>query len=80
MFAEDMARSFHRADPNLPEAKELGHLMRGVKEQLFAGVACNPPTTVDEFIREATAIERALQQQYQRYSCLVTSASVGAQQ
>lgn len=62
MFAEDMTRLFRRADPEMPEAKKIRHLMRGVKEQLFAGLLRNPPTTVAEFISEATSIERALQQ------------------
>lgn len=78
MFAEDMARLFRRADPNMPEAKKLSHLMRGVKEQLFAGLVRNPPTTVDEFIKEATAIERALQQRYQQYDRLIAGAPTGS--
>ncbi|XP_037523552.1 arp2/3 complex-activating protein rickA-like [Rhipicephalus sanguineus] len=67
MFAEDMTRLFQRADPELPEAKKLRHLMRGVKEQLFAGHLRNPPTTVAEFVQEATTIERALQQRCRYY-------------
>lgn len=67
MFAEDMARLFHRADPEMAEEKKLRYLLRGVKEQLFAGLVRNPPTTVAEFTKEATAIERALQQRYRQY-------------
>lgn len=78
MFAEDMVRLFHRADPNMSEAKKLSHLMRGVREQLFVGLVRNPPTTVDEFIREATAIERALQQRYHQCDRRATGAPAGA--
>lgn len=67
MFAEDMARLFRRADPDMSETKKLSHLMRGVKEQLFAGLVRNPPTTVDDFIKESTAIERALHLRCRQY-------------
>lgn len=67
MFAVDMARLCHRAGPNITEPKKLSHLMRGVKEEVFAGLVRNSPTTVDEFIREATDIEQALQQRNQQY-------------
>lgn len=78
MFAEDMVRLCHHADPNMPEARKLSHLMRGVKEQLFVGLVRNPPTTVDEFTREATAIERALQQRYRQSDRPATGAAAGA--
>lgn len=67
MFAEDMARLFRRADPDMAESKKVRYLMHGVKEQLFAGLVRNPPSTVDEFVREATAIERALRQRSRQY-------------
>lgn len=80
MFAEDMARLFKRADPDMAECKKLRHLMHGVKEQLFAGLVRNPPRTVQEFIREATAIERALQQRSRQYDRMgaKTSSSISA--
>ncbi|XP_077534463.1 uncharacterized protein LOC144146381 [Haemaphysalis longicornis] len=80
MFAEDMARLFKRADPDMAECKKLRHLMHGVKEQLFAGLVRNPPRTVQEFIREATAIERALQQRSRQYdrTGAKTSSSISA--
>ncbi|KAK8756110.1 hypothetical protein V5799_001188 [Amblyomma americanum] len=34
MFIEDMTQLFNRADPAMPEAQKVRHLMRGVKEQL----------------------------------------------
>lgn len=61
MYAEDMA---YHADPDMSEAKKVRHFMRAIKEQLFAGLVHNLLTTIDEFIREATVIEHALQQRY----------------
>lgn len=78
MFAEDMARLFRRADPNMTEDRKLRYLMRGVKEQLFAGLVRNPPVTVADFIREATAIERALHQRCRQYDRLSTSTTINA--
>ncbi|XP_077551644.1 uncharacterized protein LOC144165723 [Haemaphysalis longicornis] len=75
MFAEDMARLFKRADPAMAEAKKLRYLMNGVKEQLFAGLVRNPPQTVQAFIKEATAIERALQERSRQYNRHTNHAS-----
>ncbi|XP_049268886.1 uncharacterized protein LOC119381901 [Rhipicephalus sanguineus] len=75
MFVEDMSRLFRRADPGIDETKKVRLLMRCVKEQLFAGLMRKPPITVDEFIAEATTIERALQQrslQYDRQANVAT--------
>lgn len=74
VFSEDMARLFRRADPSMSEAKKLRYLMHGVKEQLFAGLVRNPPSTVQQFIKEATAIERAVQERSRQYSRMSTSA------
>lgn len=81
MFVEDMLRLFRRADPAMPEEKKVRHLMRGVKEQLFAGLVRNPPTTVAEFVSEATTMERTLQQrssQYERHDITATACSLGS--
>lgn len=67
MFSEHMARLFRKADPDMSEPKKLRYLMHGVKEQLFAGLVRNPPRTVREFVKEATAIERALQDRCRQY-------------
>lgn len=75
MFSEDMARLFRRADPDMPEERKLRYLLRGVKEQLFAGLVRNPPTTVAEFTKEATAIERALQQRYRQHDMSNSAAN-----
>ncbi|XP_075746305.1 uncharacterized protein LOC142803900 [Rhipicephalus microplus] len=75
MFAEDMTRLFGRADPEMPEDRKLRYLIRGVKEQLFAGLVRNPPTTAAEFTKEATAIEWALQQRYRQQSPVNVRAS-----
>ncbi|XP_077548109.1 uncharacterized protein LOC144160855 [Haemaphysalis longicornis] len=77
MFAEDMARLFRRADPEMSEPKKLRHLMHGVKEQLFAGLVRNPPRTVKDFIKEATAIEHALRDRCRQYD-RVTGGSPSA--
>ncbi|KAK8775852.1 hypothetical protein V5799_030802 [Amblyomma americanum] len=66
MFVEDMTRLFNRADPTMSETKKVRHLMRGVKEQLFVGLV-RPPSTVVDFAREATSMERALQQRFAHY-------------
>lgn len=55
--------------------------MRGVKEQLFAGLVRNPPTTVAEFINEATTMERTLQyrsSQYERHDVTPAACFIGA--
>lgn len=62
MYVEDMTRLFKRADPTMPEDKKLRHLMRGVKEQLFAGLIRSPPKSVAEFLEEAVTMEKVLRQ------------------
>lgn len=79
MFVEDMTRLFRRADPLMPEDKKVRMLMRGVKEQLFAGLVRNPPTTVSQFVREATVMERMLRQrlsQYERQTTMTAACSL----
>lgn len=77
MFVKDMARLFHHADPSMPKSKKVSHLMRGVKEQLYAGLVRNPQTTVDEFTKGATGIKWALQECHQKYNRLATCAPAG---
>lgn len=62
MFVKDMLRLFRCVDPAMLEEKKVRHLMCGRKEQLFARLVHNLPTTVGEFISEATTMERILQQ------------------
>lgn len=76
MYIEDMSRLFKRADPNMTEEKKLRHLLRGVKEELFAGLVRNPPRTVAEFRTEATTIEKALQQRARHYNRDTSGAPV----
>lgn len=79
MFVEDMTRLFRWADPPMPEDKKVRLLMRGVKEQLFAGLVRNPPTTVSQFVREATVVERMLRQrlsQYERQTTMTAACSL----
>ncbi|XP_077519787.1 uncharacterized protein LOC144129496 [Amblyomma americanum] len=68
MYIEDMALLFKRADPNMTEEKKLHHLMRGVKQELFAGLVRSPPRTVAEFLTEAATIETTLQQRVRQYN------------
>lgn len=79
-YAEEMKRLFRRADPTMSEEKKVRFLMQGVKEQLFAGLVRSPPTTVAEFISEASTIEKALDmraRQYQRTTVSMNAASAG---
>ncbi|CAN7937645.1 unnamed protein product, partial [Ixodes hexagonus] len=78
VFVEEMKRLFRRADPDMAEQKKLRILMRGVKEQLFAGLVRNPPKTIAEFIAEATTIERTLDlrnKQYERPPPTISAVS-----
>lgn len=76
MYYEDMSRLFRRADPSMAEDKKLRHLMRGVKQELFAGLVRNPPHTVTEFITEASTMERTLEQRARQYDRNQNCASV----
>ncbi|KAH8038686.1 hypothetical protein HPB51_002830 [Rhipicephalus microplus] len=75
MYVEDMTSLFRRADPDMAEEKKVRHLMRGVKEQLFAGLVRCPPKTVAEFLTEATTMEQVLQQRSTVYDRQVSAAS-----
>ncbi|XP_077553159.1 uncharacterized protein LOC144167894 [Haemaphysalis longicornis] len=68
MYAEHMAHLFKRADPSMTDDTKVRHLMRGVKQGIFAGLMRSPPTTASEFVCEATTIERALHQRARHYS------------
>uniref|UniRef100_A0A131YHP5 Tick transposon n=1 Tax=Rhipicephalus appendiculatus TaxID=34631 RepID=A0A131YHP5_RHIAP len=78
MYIDDMSRLFRRADPNMAEEKKLRHLMRGVKEELFAGLVRNPPRSIAEFRTDATMIEKTLQQRARQYNRDVGVSSVSA--
>ncbi|XP_077538644.1 uncharacterized protein LOC144151464 [Haemaphysalis longicornis] len=67
IFVEEMKQLFRRADPEMTEEKKLRFLMRGVKEELFAGLVRNPPKTVAEFVTEASTIEKALEMRAKQY-------------
>lgn len=67
VFVEEMTRLFRRADPNMPEDKKLRYLMKGVKENLFAGLVRNPPTTVANFVAEASTMEKTLDTRARQY-------------
>ncbi|XP_077511948.1 uncharacterized protein LOC144122825 [Amblyomma americanum] len=78
MFAADMARLFRRADPDMTEQRKLRHLMHGVKEQVLAGLGRNPPQSVSEFVKDAIAIERALQGRCRLYDRLFNGVPTAA--
>lgn len=73
-----MCRLFRRSDQNMSEDKKLRHLMRGVKQEIFAGLLRCPPRNVAEFRTEATAVEKTLQQRARHYNRDVNVASVDA--
>uniref|UniRef100_A0A224Z7X4 Tick transposon n=1 Tax=Rhipicephalus zambeziensis TaxID=60191 RepID=A0A224Z7X4_9ACAR len=56
-----MARLFRHADVDMAQDKKVRFLMRGVKQELFAGLMRNPPKTVHEFLTEAITIEKTLE-------------------
>ncbi|XP_077548058.1 uncharacterized protein LOC144160753 [Haemaphysalis longicornis] len=75
-FVEGVLRLIVRADPRASEEKKLQTLMKGVKSDIFGGLIRNPPTTVSEFVTEATNIERALQARASHYHRLTGGPSV----
>lgn len=58
---------FRRADPNMPEDKKLRYLMKGVKENMSAGLVWNPSTTVANFVAEASTMEKTLDTRARQY-------------
>lgn len=76
LFAEEMKMLFRRADPEMAEEKKVRFLMRGVKQELFAGLIRNPPKTVAEFVTEASMIERTLDMRSRQYDRPLNTLSV----
>ncbi|XP_075736892.1 uncharacterized protein LOC142776682 isoform X1 [Rhipicephalus microplus] len=52
----------------MPEIKKVRFLMRGVKQELFAGLMRNQLSTVQEFISEATTIEKTLEMRTRKFN------------
>lgn len=71
MFVEEMSWLFRRVDSSMSEEKKVRLLMRGVKEQLFAGLVRNRPVIVAEFLCQATFMERALRQRSSKFERLI---------
>lgn len=67
IFTEEMTRLFRHADADMSEDKKVRLLMRGVKQELFAGLIRTPPKTVQEFLSEATTIEKTLEMRTRQY-------------
>lgn len=72
MYVEDMAHLLRRGDRAISNKKNLGQLMLGVKQDIFAGLVRNSPQSVSAFLCEATAIQRALIQRARQYSRDIT--------
>ncbi|XP_077523737.1 uncharacterized protein LOC144134783 [Amblyomma americanum] len=68
IFTEEMSRLFRHADPEISEEKKVRLLMRGVQEELFGAMTRSPPTTIEEFLREATSIEKTLEVRNRQYN------------
>ncbi|XP_075750127.1 uncharacterized protein LOC142814763 [Rhipicephalus microplus] len=79
IFTEEMTRLFRHADPDMPEEKKVRFLMRGVKQELSAGLMRNPPNTVEEFVSEATTIEKTLDMRTRQYNRRLTPECAAAQ-
>ncbi|XP_077507289.1 uncharacterized protein LOC144116399 [Amblyomma americanum] len=79
-FIEDVLRLSACADPWATEEK-VRALMRGIRNDIFGGLVCNPPTRVAEFVAEATNIEHALATRashFQRLSALPVVSSLAS--
>ncbi|KAH8021050.1 hypothetical protein HPB51_012334 [Rhipicephalus microplus] len=68
-----------RAKGHMTEEKKVRFLMRGVKQELFAGLMRNPPNTVQEFVTEATTIEKTLDMRTRQYNQRLTPECAAAQ-
>ncbi|XP_077520212.1 uncharacterized protein LOC144130059 [Amblyomma americanum] len=80
ILTEEMSRVFRHADPEMSKEKKVRLLMRGVKEELFGAMTRSPPTTVEEFLREATSIEKTLEMRNRQYNRRTNSTNyAGAQ-
>lgn len=77
-FVEDVLQLSTRADPLATEETKVRALMRGVRSDIFGGLVRHPPTTVDEFVTEATNIEQVLAARSNHYHRLVASPTIAA--
>lgn len=59
-YVGEMKCLFHCAYPDRTKEKKVQFLMRGVKDQLFAGLIHQPPKIVAEFTQEASTIENTV--------------------
>lgn len=78
VYVEEMKQLFRHADLSLSEDKKVRFLMKGVKEQLFAGLVRSTSATVADFVSEAASIEKSLDmqaRQYQRTTVSMIAAS-----
>lgn len=75
IFTDEITKLFQHADHAMAEDKKLRFLMRGVKQELFAGLVHNSPNTVDKFLTEAKTIEKALEMRTRQYDCRSSTAN-----
>lgn len=61
LFTKEMTELFRRSDPEMSLNKKVHHFMRGAKRELLAGLMWNPSNGVQEFVSEATTIEKTLE-------------------
>uniref|UniRef100_A0A224Z9Y8 Tick transposon n=1 Tax=Rhipicephalus zambeziensis TaxID=60191 RepID=A0A224Z9Y8_9ACAR len=77
IYTDEMTRLFRHADPAMSGEKKLRFLIRGVKQELFAGLVRNPPKTVMEFVSEATTIEKALEMRTRQHNRRIPTTNCG---
>lgn len=67
VFVEEMQRLLRHTDPSMPKAKKVRYLMRGVKDNLFAGLVRDIPTTVAQYAAEFANIDKAMDMPFRQY-------------
>lgn len=55
-YIQDVLRLCARVDPNMPEADKVGHLFKGIAENLFCVIASKAPSTVKNFIDRKSVV------------------------
>ncbi|KAH9372963.1 hypothetical protein HPB48_017076 [Haemaphysalis longicornis] len=77
-FVEDVLQLSTGGDPLATEETKVRALMTGVRSDIFGGLVRHPPTTVDEFVTEATNIEQGLAARSYYYHRLGASPTIAA--
>lgn len=61
LFTKEMTKLFRHTDPEMSLNKKVHLLMRGAQRELLAGLMWNPSNGIQEFVSEATTIEKTLE-------------------